>query len=120
MSGRKYQAWVRQSKGPYEQHNDELDEGKTLMICFSVSEDGIFKCIKWGVTLPLSVLLYYTVPDCRLKRSGIQILCKVMNILYFCYLHDIDYVEFGEKKIMFSLFMVFCLVWDSCTNNVKF
>ena len=37
--------------------------------CFStVLDDGLFYMLKWGVTLPLCVLLYYTVPDCRQKR----------------------------------------------------
>ena len=33
-----------------------------------VLDDGLYKCIKWLVTLPLCAVLYYTIPDCRLKR----------------------------------------------------
>lgn len=31
-------------------------------------DEGFYKCIKWGITLPLCAILYYTIPDCRVKR----------------------------------------------------
>lgn len=40
-----------------------------LYIDGAVADDGLWSICKWVILLPLNVLLYYTIPDCKQARS---------------------------------------------------
>lgn len=42
--------------------------GKCVCVCVIMSSDGWCVRVKWLLSWPVSVLLYYTVPDCNLPR----------------------------------------------------